>query len=287
MKLAALARLWPPLRVGVFLLGLGLLWLPLALPLYWLAATGRLALGGAIATGLLYVGFLALWPSWAKRVHRLPMPWAAVGLSGSWGIGLDWLVGLSLGLGGIAALVAVELILGWATLAPVPANFWRIALEGALVATLVGLGEEILFRGWLLFELEQGFTAAQALVGTTLVFATAHFIKPLPAILATLPQFFGLFLLGLTLGWARRTPSHCASGQPALGYPAGLHSGLVGGYYLINVGQVVQLKHTVPAWVTGLQGNPLAGLLGLTLLAGLASLFYQGSRQPAAHRDRP
>jgi uncharacterized protein len=279
MKPAALGRLWPPLRVGAFLLGLGLLWLPLALPLYWLAATGRLALGGAIATGLLYVGFLALWPSWARRVHALPRPWAALGLGGGWGGGLDWLVGLSLGLGGIAALVAIELVLGWAEIAPAPAEFWRIVAEGALVATLVGLAEEILFRGWLLFELEQGLSAAQALVATTLVFAIAHFIKPLPAILATLPQFFGLFLLGLTLAWARRTPSHSASGQPALGYPAGLHSGLVWGYYLVSVGQVVQLTQAVPAWVTGLQGNPLAGLLGLMLLAGLAGLFYRGSRQ--------
>ncbi|MBD2260135.1 type II CAAX endopeptidase family protein [Pseudanabaena sp. FACHB-2040] len=282
--MAALARLTPPLRVLLFLAGLALLWLPLALPLYILAATGALDLGGAIATGLLYVGFLLIWPTWAKQVHRLQLPWQTLGLIWRPGIAVDWVVGLSLGLGGIAALVGIELALGWAVLLPPTAQLPRFFVEGALVGLAVGVAEEILFRGWLLFELEQGWSRGQALVGTALVFAIAHFIKPLPAILATLPQFFGLFLLALTLVWARRTPSHVQShnqpGRTALGYPAGLHGGLVWGYYLVNVGQVIQITGAVPEWVTGIQANPLAGLLGLGLLAGLAGLFYRSAHQP-------
>ncbi|HEY9735551.1 MAG TPA: type II CAAX endopeptidase family protein [Trichocoleus sp.] len=299
--LAALAPLSPPLRVLVFLVGLALLWLPLALPLYWLAATGRLDLGGAIATGLLYVGFLVLWPTWAKRVHQISQPWATLGWVWRPGLAVDWLLGIALGLGGIAALGAIELALGWASGQPASASLLRILVEGALVGLAVGLAEELLFRGWLLFELEQGFSAGKALVGTALVFAAAHFIKPLPDILATLPQFFGLFLLGLTLGWARRSPSHGQALEPsskqhadqalkqdsrqpsssprrtALGYPMGLHGGLVWGYYLISVGQVVQLTGAVPEWVTGLEGNPLSGVLGLLLLGALAALFYRSA----------
>lgn len=273
-----------------------LLWLPPALPLYWLAATGRLDLGGAIATGLLYIGFLALWPLWAKRVHQLPHPWATLGLTWQPGLIVDWLLGMGLGLGGIAALGGIELALGWASSQPVSTAFPRILMEGALVGFAVGLAEELLFRGWLLFELERGFSAGTALVSTALVFAAAHFIKPLPAILATLPQFFGLFLLGLTLGWARRSPSHAClpahSLEPdpsqrltqsfsrrrtALGYPMGLHGGLVGGYYLISVGQAIQVTGVVPEWVTGLEGNPLSGMLGLVLLGALAALFYRSA----------
>ncbi|MBD0335788.1 MAG: CPBP family intramembrane metalloprotease [Cyanobacteria bacterium Co-bin13] len=281
-----LARLTPPLRVLLFLAGLALLWLPLALPLYALAATGALDLGGAIATGLLYVGFLLVWPTWARQVHQLQKPWQTLGLIWQPGIVVDWLVGLSLGLGGIAALIGVELALGWAVLLPPTAQLARFFLEGALVGLAVGLAEEILFRGWLLFELEQGGSRQQALVGTALVFAIAHFIKPLPDILATLPQFFGLFLLALTLGWARRTPSHVRPGHiSALGYPVGLHGGLVWGYYLVNVGQITQITEVVPDWVTGIQGNPLAGLLGLGLLAGLAGLFYRSAHHQGEYSD--
>lgn len=279
MKLSAadLARLAPPLRILVFLFVLVLLWLPFALPLYGLAASGMMPLGGAIATGLLYVGFLILWPFWARKVHHLKRPWPPLGWLRQPEVIVDWLLAISLGLGGIAALVGIEFVLGWATPLPVPPHFFRIVLEGGLVALAVGLAEETLFRGWFLFELEQGLTSAQALWGTALVFAVAHFIKPLPDILATLPQFLGLFLLGVTLVWARRTPSHASPVRTALGYPMGLHSGLVWGYYLVSVGQVAKLTHIVPAWVTGLQGNPLAGLLGLGLLGGLAALFYRSS----------
>lgn len=279
MKLSAadLTRLAPPLRILVFLLVLVLLWLPLALPLYGLAARDVMPLGGAIATGLLYVGFLILWPIWARRVHHLKRPWQPLGWWRQPEVVIDWLLGICLGLGGIAALVGIELILGWAIPMPAPPNFGRIILEGGLVALAVGLAEETLFRGWFLFELEQGLSPAQALWGTSLVFAIAHFIKPLPDVLATLPQFLGLFLLGVMLVWARRTPSHASPVRTALGYPMGLHSGLVWGYYLINVGQVTKLTQAVPEWVTGLQGNPLAGLLGLGLLAGLATLFYRSS----------
>ncbi|HEY9763227.1 MAG TPA: CPBP family intramembrane glutamic endopeptidase [Trichocoleus sp.] len=279
MKLSAadLARLAPPLRILVFLLVLVLLWLPLALPLYGLAASEVMPLGGAIATGFLYVVFLVLWPIWARRVHRLKRPWRSLGWLLQPEVTADWLLGLCLGLGGIVALVGIELVLGWATPMPAPQNLFRIILEGGLVAVAVGLAEETLFRGWFLFEMEQGLTSSQALWGTSLVFAVAHFIKPLPDILATLPQFFGLFLLGMALAWARRTPSHASPVRTALGYPMGLHSGLVWGYYLLNVGQVAKLTQAVPAWVTGLQGNPLAGLLGLGLLGGLATLFYRSS----------
>jgi hypothetical protein len=50
----------------------------------------------------------------------------------------------------------------------------------------------------------------------------------------------------------------------------GLHAGLVGGYYIVNVGQLMQYSGQVPEWVTGIDGNPLAGLMGLGFLSLLA-----------------
>ncbi|MEQ8960279.1 MAG: CPBP family intramembrane glutamate endopeptidase, partial [Coleofasciculus sp. C2-GNP5-27] len=79
----------------------------------------------------------------------------------------------------------------------------------------------------------------------------------------TLPGFPGLVLLGLTLVWAKR-------GQGRLGLPIGLHAGLVWGYYLINVGQLVQYSGQVSPWITGVDGNPIAGVMGLAFLMVLA-----------------
>ncbi|MEO1404782.1 MAG: CPBP family intramembrane glutamate endopeptidase, partial [Cyanobacteria bacterium J06635_1] len=64
-----------------------------------------------------------------------------------------------------------------------------------------------------------------------------------------------------------------------LGLPIGLHAGLVWGYYLANVGDLTQLTGRVPAWVTGIDGNPLAGLVGLTMLSRLAAILAQAAGQ--------
>ena len=277
---SGLARLTPVLRVPIFLAGVSLIWVPLALPFYWLAHQGVLDLGGAIATGLLYVVFLGVWPIWARRVHGLRAPWHTLGVHWRLSVFGDLITGLGLGLLGIAALILIESGLGWAELSPPSWQISKIALEGGLVALAVATAEELLFRGWLLYELEQGCSAAIAMGLNASLFAIAHFIKPLPAIVATLPQFAGLLLLGLALVWARRTPSQHRPVRPrtALGFAIGLHAGLVWGYYVINVGQITRLSGGVPAWVTGIDRNPLAGLLGITLLAALAWLFRQSSR---------
>ncbi|HIK46942.1 MAG TPA: CPBP family intramembrane metalloprotease, partial [Leptolyngbyaceae cyanobacterium M65_K2018_010] len=164
-------------------------------------------------------------------------------------------------------------------------NLGAIALTGALAALAVGWSEEVLFRGWLLQELEQGYSPAMALSLSSLVFALAHFIKPLEAILRMLPQFFGLLLLGMTLVWARRISLPPVPRATSLGPAVGLHSGLVWAYYVLNVGELMRSTHQVPAWVTGLEGNPLAGLLGIGLLTGLAGLCFRWAHAPV--KDAP
>lgn len=270
---------WPPLgRVLIFLLTIVALWLPLALPLYWLSQQGVLPGGDLFPTALLYVIFLVVLPRWERQVRGEPQPWAKIGFAGRQALAQGVAIGATLGALSIAILAVVQIGLGWAYLDPDGArglSLLQIALVGALASTAVGWSEEVLFRGWLLHELEQGWSPAVALGGTSLIFAIAHFIKPLDAILALLPQFAGLLLLGLALGWARRIP--VAPGRTGLGHPVGLHSGLVWGYYLLEVGDLLQPTGAVPAWVTGLDGNPLAGLLGLALLAGLSTVLFRWS----------
>jgi uncharacterized protein len=277
---------YPPLgRVLIFLLIVVVLWLPLALPLYWLAGQELLPGGDLFPTALLYLVFLLVLPRWERLVRAEKRPWAKVGFVGRQALSRGMAVGALLGAISLVVLAVVQVVLGWAELNPAGArglDLVQVALVGAAAATAVGWSEEILFRGWLLRELEQGWSPAVALGVTSLIFAIAHFIKPLDAILALLPQFVGLLLLGQVLGWARRIPVGAGEQTTGLGHPAGLHAGLVWGYYLLEVGKLLLPTGQVPAWVTGVDGNPLAGLLGLGLLAGLGALVWRWSR-PLTH----
>lgn len=273
----------PPLvRILAFLVGLVGLWAPLALPLYWLSGQGWLPGGDLVPTALLYLLFLAILPIWQRQVHRATHPWRQLGVWVNPAVGLSALRSLLLGWGSLGLLVWLQVGLGWARLNPVTSGLVGVVLAGGITALAVAAAEELLFRGWLLQELEQGLRPSTALIVSGLIFALAHFIKPLATMLAMLPQFFGLLLLGLTLGWARRIPV-VAEGRTgtALGAPVGLHGGLVWGYYIIDVGNLIQPSGAVPDWITGLQGNPLAGVLGVSLLGILAGLFCRWSKAPA------
>lgn len=276
----------PPLvRVIAFLGSAVLLWFPLAWPLYRLSAQDRLPGGDLIPTALLYLVFLALLPWWERRVHRSSRPWSALGFTGAGRLWQGLWQGSAIGLASIGVLVLLQLGLGGVVFdqtALVNGQFPTIALTGALAALAVGWSEELLFRGWLLRELEQGCTPGVALVINSAIFALAHFIKPLDVMIAMLPQFLGLLLLGMILVWARRIALRPLPRHSSLGHAVGLHSGLVWGYYLLNVGGLTQPTGQVPDWVTGLDGNPLAGILGIGLLLGLAAWFYRWSRRTQA-----
>ena len=139
-------------------------------------------------------------------------------------------------------------------------------MEGLLTACGVSLAEELFFRGWLLTELEKDYSPAVSLWLNAVIFAILHFLKPAAEMLRTLPQFPGLLLLGLILVWAKRSHRNC------LGICLGLHAGLIWSYYAVNVGELVQYTQRVPLWITGVDGNPLAGILGIGLLVIMAVL---------------
>lgn len=280
MVWSRLAKQPPLIRVVAFLGSAVLLWFPLAWPLYRLSAQGRLPGGDLIPTALLYLVFVALLPSWERHVHRSSRPWSALGFTGANRLGRGLWQGSAIGIASIVLLVLLQLGLGGAVLdntTIVNGQLFTIALTGALAALAVGWSEELLFRGWLLRELEEGCSPGLALIINSAIFALAHFIKPLDVMIAMLPQFLGLLLLGIILVWARRIVLHPLPLRSSLGHAVGLHSGLVWGYYLLNVGGLTQSTGRLPDWVMGLDGNPLAGLLGIGLLLGLAAVFYRWS----------
>ena len=217
-------------------------------------------------------------PFWARWVHHLRKPWQILGMHGGlrwWG---RWGIAFVVGAAGVAVLYALQIALGWGVwMPPSSREVVRNVLEGFLVGLGVGVAEELVFRGWLLFELEQDYGMQAALWLNAAFFAIAHYLRPIAAIIEAWPQFLGLMLLGLTLVWARRIPirSHRPrSPETLLGFAVGLHSGLVWAYYQVDVGDLVLATGQVPEWITGVGGNPLAGLLGLVLLGAIAAATY-------------
>ncbi|MDP8933272.1 MAG: CPBP family intramembrane metalloprotease [Cyanobacteriota bacterium] len=250
-----------PLRVIIFLLILLAIWLPLAAPIYLLVKDSNLAT--ILTMGLLFTEFLFLVPRWGKQVYGQTQLLKSYGLINTRKNGFELLIGLAIGLLLTFSLFVVQGLFGlvaWQNSDNLP----RIIAEGLLSALGVGFAEELVFRGWLLDELQRDYNYKISLWVNSLVFALSHFIKPVAAMLQSWPQFPGLLLLGLILVWGKR------SRQNRLGLSIGLHAGLVWGYYMINIGQLVRYSASVPEWVTGVNGNPLAGAIGLLFLSVLA-----------------
>ncbi|MCC3407913.1 MAG: CPBP family intramembrane metalloprotease [Microcoleus sp. PH2017_10_PVI_O_A] len=250
-----------PLRVIIFLLILAAIWLPLAAPIYLLVKDSNLAT--ILTMALLFAEFLLLLPRWGKQVYGQTQLLKSYGLVNTRQNGFELLTGLAIGISITFTLFLVQGLLGFVAWQN-SHNLPRIIAEGLLSAFGVGFAEELVFRGWLLDELQRDYSYPMSVRSNSLVFALSHFIKSVEGMLRTWPQFPGLLLLGLILVWAK------GSCQNRLGLSIGFHTGLVWGYYIINVGELVRYSGSVPDWVTGVNGNPLAGAIGLLFLSVLA-----------------
>lgn len=263
LNLSKVACYSVPARLSIFVLILLGLWLPFAALLYLIWGTNNTAV--TILTMLvLYGEFIWLLRQWGKQVHHQSHPLQSHGLVKTRQNWLDLMKGLGIGLLCLFCLFLVENWLGWlswrspATLLP------KVALEGLAVSLGVGFAEELLFRGWLVDELRWNYPLnASFWIGSSF-YAALHFVKPWSEILRTLASFPGLLLLGLTLSWGRQVHNG------RLGFSIGLHAGLVWGYYIINVGNLIRYSSQIPLWMTGIDNNPLAGAMGLLFLSLIA-----------------
>ncbi len=257
-------------RIPIFLVILLSIWLPFAAPIYLLVKDSNLAT--ILTMALLFTEFLFLVRLWGKQVYGENQVLKSYGLINSRQNGFEFLVGLAIGLLLTFSLFMVQGLLGFVSWQNSD-NLPRIIAEGLLSALGVGFAEELVFRGWLLDELQRDYKDRVSLWANSLLFALSHFIKPVAAMLRSWPQFPGLLLLGLILVGGKRLR------QNRLGLAIGFHAGIVWGYYMINVGKLVRYSGAVPDWVTGVNGNPLAGAIGLLFLGTLALGIRQMSEQ--------
>lgn len=272
MKLSftSLGEFSAPLRLAIFVLTLLSLWAPLALPIYWLVSD--LNWESILTMTLLYGEFIFLVKYWGKQVYQEPQILRCYGLEFTVKNGHELLRGLTLGAIALFGLLLLEGGLGWLTWQlPATTNLPQVIFEGFLVSLGVGFAEELLFRGWLLNELERDYSQTASLWADATIFATLHYIKPIEEMLRNIPAFPGLLLLGLTLVWAKR------SCQGRLGLPIGFHGGLVWGYYIINTGQLVVYSDGVSDWLTGISRNPIAGIMGMLVLGIIAVFMRRGA----------
>ncbi|MBD2020913.1 CPBP family intramembrane metalloprotease [Leptolyngbya sp. FACHB-36] len=260
LNLSKLARCPAPVRIGAFLLILLLFWVPLAGPIVLLVRDPNLA--SILTLLLLYVEFIVLVRLWGLHVYRQPNVLWRYGLEFSRRSGQEWLTGWTIGAGSLFILFIAESLLGWLTWKP-STSLLQVVLEGLLMSTALAFAEELLFRGWLLDELQRDYVPTVALVVNATIFAAVHGFKV---------QFPALILLGATLVWAKRIHGERWFGgwRERLALPMGLHAGLVWGYYVVNVGQLIEYTDRVPNWITGVDRNPLAGAIGILFLLGLA-----------------
>ncbi|NJK39526.1 MAG: CPBP family intramembrane metalloprotease [Oscillatoriales cyanobacterium RM2_1_1] len=235
---------------------------------------------------------------WGRRVYHYPNLLSHYGLKFDTQSLIKFALGLVLGIASLTLLFVVEGLSGWLTWQSPPENLFRILGEGLLVALGIGFAEELFFRGWLLDELMRGYSFQRALWGSSLIYAGLHFIKPWAEILRTWPEFPGLVFMGLMFVWGKyiiwpisqpdnpgksefksssnsysnNSNNHFNSNwqQGNLGFPIGLHGGLVWAYYLVNVGNLIRYTGKVPEWITGIDQNPLAGIMGLLSLGAIA-----------------
>lgn len=263
-----------PGRILSFLFVLILLWLPgLSLIYAVIGTTQNLADPGTqnlltiLTMGLLAIEFIALLPWWGRKVYQHPNLLYRYGLVITRKNGLFLLRGIAIGWSVTASLYITQWLCGWITWQSPSLPFLQLILESIPTAIGVGLAEELFFRGWMLDELERDYSPQAALVANASLFAIAHFLKPIPVMLQSLPQFPGLFLMGVVMVIAKHRHGNL------LGISIGIHGGMIWAFYLVSVGKIVKYSDKVSDWVTGINGNPLCGIMGLIFMIALAVLL--------------
>ena len=195
VNLFSLSQRPAPIRLGCFILSLLLLWLPFLAAVY--IAVKDKNTQTILTMGILAVEFLFLLPWWSKYIHQQPQAFRYYGLEFSRKNGVELLRGVAIGLISILILFSLQGIFGWLVWQQPTFSMLQLVLEGLICGLGVAFAEELFFRGFIYDELQRDYNSKVVVWATAIIFATLHFIKPLPEIIRTSPQFLGLLLLGL------------------------------------------------------------------------------------------
>ena len=174
----------------------------------------------------------------------------------------DLLFGLLLGLGTLGLMGALGLVSGAYRIDVTPdrLKLWRTVIGFLPAAALVGVLEELVFRGVILQHL-LAFSKPVAVAASSALYAVVH-LKTTTLTLATWLELGGLFLLGSVLAL-----SYLVTHQLYLAI--GLHSALAYGARVNKL--VIGIPETPLSWLVGTSRlvNGLAGWLAVLGLGGI------------------
>jgi uncharacterized protein len=242
----------------------------------------------SIANGISQV--IAIWISFiiaARWLDRRPMRDFGLRFGPIWW--RDLAFGLVLGAALMALIFAVELAAGWVEITgyaqPGPSGhgFWIGIIAMLILFSGVGINEEMLFRGYFLRNMAEGFEGRLinpraalllAFILSSLIFGVAHAANPNATTISTI----NIAIAGLFLGLG-----YVLTGELAI--PIGLHitwnffQGNVFGFP-VSGGQFgatfIEINQLGPEMITGGAFGPEAGIIGLgaMLLGSLLTILW-------------
>ena len=277
MNLPELADSSAIAKVALFFGVWGLLWLPIAigtaLALNWHPPQPLNDKQKPIFLASLYL----IVPFLVGAISRAEnLSFSAYGWVWEISMGISPIAGFCLAVLSLALLFGAERILGWVNWQPQPqfqpddakGPFKPLPAIASLLSILalalwIGATEELVFRGFVQYHLQQDYPFAISAAIASAIFALSHLIWE---VRETLPQLPGLALMGMVLAFT------CA-GDRGLGLAIGLHAGWIWGITGLQTLGTLTYTRRVPPWVTGIGDQPLAGVLGIAMLLAVAGLL--------------
>jgi hypothetical protein len=259
----------------LFFLAWVVLWLPIAVPLAialkWhppkpITVAQKLPL----LASLYLLAPLVLWGATAvdgSTFASYGLPWNASVLRSAG-------IGILLGAVGIAVMFAIQYSLGWLKRSPMIDDTTTEPAKPALLPTMastlllglwVGLTEELIFRGFLINQLQRDYAPWIAAAIASLIFAILHLVWEGKE---NIPQLPGLWLMGMVLVLARWVDGG------NLGLAWGLHSGWIWAIATLDTTQLLVSSGHGPQWLTGAEGKPLSGVIGLLFLTATGAILW-------------
>lgn len=257
------------LKIALFFLCWIIAWLPIAIPIA-LAVKWRPGQPFSFQQKLPLLASLYLLAPlilWGETVLQ-NQSFAAYGLplQGQVLVSLVW--GLGVGAIGLGIVFGLQAGLGWLRWQTPPGPIGFPLLLTGLLGLWVGFTEELIFRGYLLTQLQADYPLWVAAGLSSAIFALLHLVWEGRN---TLPQLPGLWLMGFVLVLARWMDGG------NLGLAWGLHAGWVWLLASLDATQTIAYTGKAPSWLTGLDDQPLAGAIGIgfLLLMGAGLVMVQ------------
>ncbi|MGB3692239.1 MAG: CPBP family glutamic-type intramembrane protease [Spirulinaceae cyanobacterium] len=256
-------------KVTAFFLAWGILWFPLLVPVAilvkWrppqpLKEKQKLSL---VASLYLIAPLIIAASAWTEGAS-----FQDYGLSWHKSIFTSLGFGFILGIFSLVVTFGGEWLLGllqwrWENLKRLPSLLFPLLLVGLWI----GITEELIFRGFIINELQQDYNLIFAAVISSLIFALLHLVWEQKD---TLPQVPGLWLMGIILVLARWVDGG------SLGIAWGLHASWIWGLSCLDSAELISYTGKRGQWLTGVGDKPLAGIAGIfcLLVVGFCLFLY-------------